>query len=82
MPGAHAPHLSAAPRDGARAPGQARAGAIMVILGEFSLGNIGLVDAPLDLLGSVVAGYVIVLAVVGPVLARFADRVPVRRGWA
>ncbi len=69
----------AAKRDGAHAPGRARAGAVLVIRGEFSLVIIGLVDATNTLLGSVVAAYVIVLAVTGPVLARYADRVLVRR---
>ena len=62
----------AARRDGAHAPGRARAGAILVIRGEFSLVIIGLVGAAQGVLGSVVAAYVIVLAVIGPVLAKYA----------
>lgn len=68
----------AAGRDGAHAPGRARAGAVLVIRGEFSLIIIGLAGVAQGRLGGVVAAYVIVLAVVGPVLARYADRVP---GW-
>jgi CPA2 family monovalent cation:H+ antiporter-2 len=68
----------AAGRDGAGTPGRARAGAILVIRGEFSLVVIGLAGAAQAPLGSLVACYVIVLAVAGPVLARFADAVPRR----
>ncbi len=68
----------AAGRDGAAAPGRARAGSILVIRGEFSLIIVGLAGAAQGLLGGVVAAYVIVLAVVGPVLTRYADSVP---GW-
>lgn len=71
--GAHA-----AGRDGARAPGRIRAGAVLVIRGEFSLVIVGLAGAAEGLLGAVVAAYVIVLAVTGPVLARYADLVTVR----
>lgn len=66
----------AAGRDGAGVPGRARAGAVLVIRGEFSLVIIGLAGAAQGLLGSVVAAYVLVLAVLGPVLARYADAVP------
>lgn len=66
----------AAGRDGAGRPGRARAGAVLVIRGEFSLVIIGLAGAAQGLLGSVVAGYVMVLAVLGPVLARYADTIP------
>ena len=72
--GAHA-----AGREGAHAPGRARAGAVLVIRGEFSLVIIGLAGAAQNLLGSVVAAYVIVLAVAGPVLARYADTLLVRQ---
>jgi CPA2 family monovalent cation:H+ antiporter-2 len=68
----------AAGRDGARAPGRARAGAVLMIRGEFSLIIVGLAGVAQGRLGGVVAAYVIVLAAVGPVLARYADRVP---GW-
>ncbi len=71
----------AARREGAGAPGQARAGAVLVIRGEFSLVIIGLAGAAQGLLGSVVAAYVILLAVTGPVLARYADRLAPRARW-
>lgn len=66
----------AAARDGVGGPGQLRAGSVLVIRGEFSLVIIGLAGATQGTLGSVVAAYVILLAVVGPVLARYADSVP------
>jgi CPA2 family monovalent cation:H+ antiporter-2 len=70
----------AAGRDGAGGPGRARAGSVLVIRGEFSLVIIGLAGAAQGLLGGVVAAYVLVLAVLGPVLARYADAVPVHVG--
>lgn len=69
----------AAGRDGARAPGRIRAGAALMIRGEFSLVIVGLAGAAQGKLGSVVAAYVIVLALVGPVAARYADRFTPRR---
>ena len=63
----------AARRDGARPPGRLRAGAVLVIRGEFSLVIVGLAGAAQEVLGSVVAAYVIVLALLGPVLTRYAD---------
>lgn len=62
----------AAGRDGAHAPGRTRAGAVLMIRGEFSLVIIGLAGATQEPLGSVVAAYVIVLAVAAPLLARYA----------
>ncbi len=70
--------VQAAGRDGAGRHGRARAGAVLVIRGEFSLVIIGLAGAAQGRLGSVVAAYVIVLAVVGPLLARYADSLPAR----
>lgn len=71
----------AARRDGAGGPGQLRAGSVLVIRGEFSLVVVGLVGAAQGRLGSVVAAYVIALAVLGPVLTRYADRLALpRRG--
>ncbi len=63
----------AAGRDGVQRPGRRRAGAVLVIRGEFSLVIIGLVGTAQGVLGSTVAAYVIVLAVTGPVLAKLAD---------
>lgn len=65
----------AARRDGVGAAGRLRAGAALVARGEFSIVIAGLaVAAGLDDVGPVATGYVLVLAVVGPVLARLVDR--------
>lgn len=65
----------AARRDGVGAAGRLRAGAALVARGEFSIVIAGLaVAAGLDDVGPVATGYVLVLAVVGPVLARVVDR--------
>lgn len=67
----------AARRDGVGAAGRLRAGAALVARGEFSIVIAGLaVAAGLQDVGPVATGYVLVLAVVGPVLARVVDRSP------
>jgi monovalent cation:H+ antiporter-2, CPA2 family len=71
----------AAGRDGVGRPGRARAGTVLVIRGEFSLVIIGLAGAAQGQLGSVVAAYVMVLAVLGPVLTRYADAVAPVSAW-
>ncbi|HYY44736.1 MAG TPA: cation:proton antiporter [Actinomycetota bacterium] len=60
---------------GSRIPGRVRAGASLVPRGEFSIVVAGIaVAAGLQSgLGSLAAGYVLILAVAGPVVARFAD---------
>jgi monovalent cation:H+ antiporter-2, CPA2 family len=68
----------AAARVGAGPRGRLRAGTVLIARGEFSiviaaLGS-GLVDGP-DLT-AVAAGYVLLTAIIGPVLTRFADRIP------
>ena len=68
----------AAGRVGAAPKGRLRAGTVLIARGEFSiviaaLGS-GLVDGP-DL-GALAAGYVLVSAMVGPIVAKFADRIP------
>jgi monovalent cation:H+ antiporter-2, CPA2 family len=69
----------AARRDGVGVPGRLRAGTALVARGEFSIVIAGLaVTAGLTELGPVATGYVLVLAIGGPVLARFAD-VPAMR---
>jgi len=59
--------------------GRIRAGTTLIARGEFSIViaslGIGLADG--DDLGAVAAAYVLVTAVLGPVAARFADRLPV-----
>jgi CPA2 family monovalent cation:H+ antiporter-2 len=70
----------AARRDGVARPGQLRAGTALIARGEFSLVIIGLVGASVEGLEAVATPYVFILAMVGPVLARFAGgRVPARR---
>lgn len=62
----------AARREGAARRGQLRAGTALIARGEFSLVIIGLVGAGSDTLGAVATPYVFILAIAGPVLARFA----------
>lgn len=68
----------AAGRVGAGPRGRLRAGTTLIARGEFSiviaaLGST-LVDGPE--LGALAAGYVLLSALIGPILARFADRIP------
>ncbi|WP_193048634.1 cation:proton antiporter [Mycolicibacterium baixiangningiae] len=70
----------AARRDGVARPGQLRAGTALIARGEFSLVIIGLVGSTVEALEAVATPYVFILAIVGPVLARFTGgRVPARR---
>jgi CPA2 family monovalent cation:H+ antiporter-2 len=64
----------AARRDGVARRGQWRAGTALIARGEFSLVIIGLVGMSSPAVGAVATPYVFILAVLGPVLARFADR--------
>lgn len=61
----------AARREGAGRRGQLRAGSALIARGEFSLVIIGLVTAGAGALGAVATPYVFVLAIVGPLVARF-----------
>ncbi len=72
----------AARREGVGRPGQMRAGTALIARGEFSLVIIGLVGTSIEQVGAVATPYVFILAIVGPVLARFAGggTRPVRRG--
>ena len=64
----------AAARDGVGTPGRWRAGTILIARGEFSIVIAGLaVTAGLTDVGSLATGYVLVLAVTGPMLARIVD---------
>ncbi len=64
----------AAARDGVGRPGRLRAGSALVSRGEFSIVIAGLaVSAGVAQVGPLATAYVMVLAVVGPVLARLAD---------
>lgn len=63
----------AARRDGVARPGQLRAGTALIARGEFSLVIIGLVGSSLEAVGAVATPYVFILAIAGPVLARFTS---------
>lgn len=70
----------AARRDGVARPGQLRAGTALIARGEFSLVIIGLVGATVETLEAVATPYVFLLAMAGPVVARFTGGgLPVRR---
>jgi CPA2 family monovalent cation:H+ antiporter-2 len=70
----------AARRIGVQVRGRLRAGTALVARGEFSIVIAGLgVSAGLDAgLGPLAAAYVLLLAVVGPVLMRYADPIGIR----
>lgn len=53
-------------------PGQIRAGTALIARGEFSLVIIGLAGTTVAAIGPIATPYVFVLAIVGPLLARFA----------
>jgi monovalent cation:H+ antiporter-2, CPA2 family len=64
----------AARRDGVAVPGRLRAGTALIARGEFSIVIAGLaVAAGLAEVGPVATGYVLVLAVAGPLITRFAE---------
>lgn len=64
----------AARREGVGARGRMRAGTVLVARGEFSMVIAGLaVVAGYEELGTLATAYVLVLAVTGPILTRFAD---------
>ncbi|PJJ53537.1 CPA2 family monovalent cation:H+ antiporter-2 [Mumia flava] len=65
----------AAGREGAARRGRVRAGTALVAHGEFSLVIVGLVGLSDGRLGAFVAAYVLILAIAGPLLTRYAP------GW-
>ncbi len=71
----------AAGRLGAGRKGRLRAGAALIARGEFSIViaalGAGLADGPE--LGAFVAAYVLITAILGPLAAKYADVVPIRR---
>ena len=72
----------AARRDGVAVPGRLRAGTALVARGEFSIVIAGLaVAAGLGEVGPIATGYVLVLAIVGPLLTRLVDPTSTRV-WA
>ncbi|MGY1722680.1 cation:proton antiporter [Blastococcus sp. SYSU DS0533] len=69
----------AAARDGVAVPGRLRAGTALVARGEFSVVIAGLaVTAGIPAVGPVATGYVLVLAVTGPLLTRFVEPLSAR----
>jgi CPA2 family monovalent cation:H+ antiporter-2 len=57
--------------------GRLRAGAALVARGEFSIVIAGLaVAAGHEAIGPLASGYVVLLGLLGPLLARFADQIP------
>jgi CPA2 family monovalent cation:H+ antiporter-2 len=71
----------AAARDGVAQRGRLRAGAALVARGEFSIVIAGLaVAAGHEAIGPLASGYVVLLGLLGPLLARFADQLPLPPG--
>jgi CPA2 family monovalent cation:H+ antiporter-2 len=69
----------AARRDGVAVPGRLRAGTALMARGEFSIVIAGLaVAAGVPDVGPVATGYVLLLAVVGPVLTRVVEPLTAR----
>lgn len=64
--------MFAARRDGVARRGQLRAGAALIARGEFSLIIIGLVGTSIAGVAALATSYVFVMAIAGPVLARYA----------
>jgi CPA2 family monovalent cation:H+ antiporter-2 len=69
----------AARRDGVAAPGRLRAGTALIARGEFSIVIAGLaVTAGIAGIGPIATGYVLLLAVGGPILTRFVEPLTLR----
>jgi CPA2 family monovalent cation:H+ antiporter-2 len=68
-------------RHGAGARGRLRAGSALIARGEFSIviAAVGAGAAKGQELGALAAAYVLFTAVVGPLAAKYADRIPVPR---
>jgi CPA2 family monovalent cation:H+ antiporter-2 len=64
--------IVAARRDGVARRGQLRAGTALIARGEFSLIIIGLVGTSIPGVAALATSYVFIMAIVGPVLARYA----------
>jgi monovalent cation:H+ antiporter-2, CPA2 family len=64
--------MFAARRDGVARRGQLRAGTALIARGEFSLIIIGLVGTSVPGVAALATSYVFVMAIVGPVVARFS----------
>jgi monovalent cation:H+ antiporter-2, CPA2 family len=70
----------AARRDGVARRGQLRAGMALIARGEFSLIIIGLVGASIPAVAALATAYVFIMAIAGPVLARFTGGPPPASG--
>ncbi|WAC90489.1 cation:proton antiporter [Mycobacterium sp. Aquia_213] len=68
--------IFAARRDGVARRGQLRAGTALVARGEFSLIIIGLAGTAIASVAALATAYVFVMAILGPVLARFSGAPP------
>jgi CPA2 family monovalent cation:H+ antiporter-2 len=73
--------IFAARRDGVARRGQLRAGTALIARAEFSLIIIGLAGSSIAGLAPVAMSYVFVVAVIGPVLARFSGAPSPASGW-
>ncbi|MGI5271857.1 cation:proton antiporter [Nonomuraea sp. CA-218870] len=71
----------AASRDGVGPRGRLRAGAALIARGEFSIVIVGLAGPQHPVLAPLVATYVLLLAVAGPLITRFAGARPGRRSF-
>lgn len=72
----------AASRDGVGTRGRLRAGSALMARGEFSIVIAGLaVLAGFEQIGALASTYVLVLAVAGPIMARFSDDLTVTGRW-
>ena len=67
----------AAARDGVGIRARLRAGTVLIAHGEFSLVIVGLVGVQDGAIGAVVVGYVLILAVLGPILTQLVRMRPV-----
>jgi CPA2 family monovalent cation:H+ antiporter-2 len=65
--------IFAARHDGVARRGQLRAGTALIARGEFSLIIIGLAGTSLPAVAAVATSYVLVMAIVGPIVARYAS---------
>jgi CPA2 family monovalent cation:H+ antiporter-2 len=68
--------IFAARRDGVARKGQLRAGTALIARGEFSLIIIGLVGTTIPTVAALSTAYVFVMAIMGPVVSRFAGGPP------
>jgi monovalent cation:H+ antiporter-2, CPA2 family len=73
--------MFAARRDGVARRGQLRAGTALVARGEFSLIIIGLAGTSIPAVAALATAYVFVMAIVGPVLARYTGGPSPASGW-